>query len=217
MHSHHTSPLEPHSSPEMAAPHSAATRASRRTCAGCGLAKAPNAFRGRGRGQAAPADLCHRCLHHGVENERARLARRQARSLTAEGQRHCSTCQRLRPLTDFDHDTRCTGGRAYICQPCRAAALELRETQEIISIDNLTDEQIVPGTFAHDLRVSVGLAVAHATCPSGHCRSRAEIAAYAGISAESIRRIEQSALAKIRQGVKALLTEAEISLLEVLW
>jgi hypothetical protein len=65
-------------------------------------------------------------------------------------------------------------------------------------------------------RITIGLATAHAACPPGWCRTTHEIADFAGVEAEYIRRIEQRIFRKIRKGLGPLLTEAHIAFLEAL-
>jgi DNA-directed RNA polymerase sigma subunit (sigma70/sigma32) len=77
------------------------------------------------------------------------------------------------------------------------------------------DELLGQNTSEKAQRIALGIAIAHATCPAGHSRSREEIAAYADVSVEAIRRIEQQALRKVRERVEELLREANVDLREV--
>lgn len=55
---------------------------------------------------------------------------------------------------------------------------------------------------SNDTRISLGIAIAHATTPPGRCRTFPEIAAYCGCDQSTVRKICERALKKLRHRLK---------------
>lgn len=112
--------------------------------------------------------------------------RRAARSQT------CQRCAKLLPLGAFRRDARCQSGRRSVCKTC--ASFRGHRPRDL----NVPDEHIPHFTTLRDRRIDLGIAIAHATCAPGECRTREEIAAYTGLTVEAVRQIELRALARMR-------------------
>jgi hypothetical protein len=114
----------------------------------------------------------------------------------ARASRRCPRCRETLPISDFLEDFRCQSGHRRTCRRCEAQ-VEARREQRRAAL-NLPDKLIPRYSTLREERIDLGIAIAHATCPPGQCRTREEIAAYTGLSVEGVRRIEVRALWKMR-------------------
>jgi len=175
-------------------------------CRSCGEEKALLAFHRASEGPEKHSADCRRCT----------LAAKRGRNLAApEGSKQCRHCREVRPMRSFAEDSRCRDGRASICQDCQRAVRAERVDEAPASLET-RDELLGSNTAEKELRTALGIAIAHATCPPGHHRTRFEIAAYAEVSPEAIRRIELQALEKVRRQIERVLEGTDYSLGEVL-
>lgn len=168
-------------------------------CARCHISRHRKAFPMR-HAREASLLVCKHCA--GARDRRGRRP-----TPPPPGCRRCRHCHRAKPLESFVADHRAAEGRRETCQTCltkQRAGTGGKQRQP-----NPGARARVPRKgLAKEQRVSLGIAIAHATCPPGHCRSRVELAAYAGASEATIRRIEEAALRKMRQGLGAVLRAA---------
>jgi hypothetical protein len=130
-----------------------------------------------------------------VKAENAKVRKLQ-RAEKARNARRCRKCRETLPIEDFTPDVRCRFGHRRDCKRCEARL----DAQRDPARDGLylPDNLIPRYSELREERIDLGIAIAHATCPPGHCRTREEIAAYTGLSVESVRRIEVRALWKMR-------------------
>jgi hypothetical protein len=184
-----------------------------RACAGCGVAKRVNAFRRLSPEDAERSAECRSCEKHGAEKNRERLARKTAEP-DKDGYKVCLYCARVQPFAAFARDERCRDGYTLFCDPCLQEA-RLAPDAEALPLE-LADELLALNSEAKDRRASLGIAIAHATCPPGRWRTVEELAAYANMSPRAMLRIERKALEKVRTQVEALLRAAGATLKEVL-
>src|SRR4051794_10817386 len=130
------------------------------------------------------------------EMREAKIAHRAAPPTVA-----CRGCHELKPRGEFPPDHRYGLGCRPLCHKCRAEAHSDDARRDL----NLPDEPLIPPSR---LRVDLGLAIAAATCPPGHCRTQEEIAAFTGLPIATVRAIEIRALAKLRKAADRLLQKA---------
>jgi hypothetical protein len=126
--------------------------------------------------------------------------RDQERKASTPQRRRCQNCRKRRPMAEFAREARGHEEQVAVCQACLAALrAERRERGE--------ESPLVLPCFSERRRhrIDLGIAIAHATCAPGHCRSLEELAAYSGVTVEAMRRIERRALAKMRKQAKGLL------------
>ncbi len=181
-------------------------------CAACALVKPRVAFRRATDGPDPHRNECRSCESRRAAATAAGIAPPVA--TLPPGCKQCRRCGEVRALTAFTHDARTRDSRAPVCRPCHAAARATRQGARLASLEE-PDELLGMNTAEMEQRAALGIAIAHATCPPGHRRTRAEIAAYAGVSSEAIRLIEVNALRKVREQVSAILREAGRTLREV--
>lgn len=162
-----------------------------KTCRTCGAEKPLRAFyRQKGCRDRHRLD-CSTCVKARHKAERTVRA-----STKARGERRCPKCRECLPFADFELDDRCRAGHRRTCRRCERR-LEAKREQRRDGL-NRPDKLIPRHSELRERRIDLGIAVAHATCPPGHCRTREEIAAYTGLSVEAVRRIEVRALWKMR-------------------
>jgi hypothetical protein len=172
-------------------------------CPGCGLRKATSAFPRLKPGEPFRIKIrCRSCERHGGA-ERRREAQRQKILASHPGHKFCVRCHALKPLADYADAVR---GR--LCRACREAQRKARRAEE-----KKTARREAWATPAE--RFIIGLALAHDTCPPGHRRTAAEIAAYCGCREAVIRRIEERALEKVLGPLRKILRKAEMHVREV--
>jgi hypothetical protein len=162
-----------------------------KTCRTCGEDKPLRGFyKQRGCQEPYRAD-CILCQKAEINaNRRARGAAK------ARISRRCRKCRESLPIGDFTADQRCRGGHRRECKRCEVRTEAQREQRR--GKLNLPDKLIPRYSDLREQRIDLGIAIAHVTCPPGHCRSREEIAAYTGLTLEAVRRIEVRALWKMR-------------------
>jgi hypothetical protein len=176
-----------------------------KTCPGCGERKAPTAFRGLKPGEPFRAKIrCRSCESHGGENLR-RAHQREKILRSRPTYKFCRRCDLLTPLAEFRRDRRSADGRGGVCQACR----QTKEKTQQEHVHQARRQQ----TWTK--RRTLGLAIAHATCPPGHRRTLDEIAAYCGCSESAIRWVEEKALEKVLGPLRKILRKASMHVREV--
>jgi hypothetical protein len=119
----------------------------------------------------------------------------------------------MKPLKEFRPDLRCEDNRRSVCLRCNAIAGRIHAAGDF---DLETADHLLPqNSAAREQRISLGIAIAHATCAPGQRRTLDEIAAYAGASAETIRLIEEQALCKVRREFAKVLRHLDLTPEEV--
>jgi hypothetical protein len=174
-------------------------------CPACELEKPLLAFHRTAEGPERHRAVCRSC----------ELAAKRRQPQVPAGSKQCRHCREVRPMRSFAGDTRCRDGRATVCNDCQGAVRSERVGEAPASLEN-PDELLGRNTLEKEQRTALGIAIAYATCPPGHCRSRQELAAYAEVSVEAIRLIESRALEKVQTRVAAVLLETGYTLREVL-
>jgi hypothetical protein len=180
-------------------------------CRACGMLKALNCFH-RANGQSnRRRPNCKRCQ---AARASAGWQRKVAAGSSKLELKRCRRCSEIKPQTEFLPDNRCSGGRRReICLRCQAAAEAYRESAPL---DLMTPDELIPlNSETHERRIDLGIAIAHATCPPGYRRTCEEIAAYANVSEETIRLIEEQALYKVRRRFTEVMQELGLSREEV--
>ena len=196
-----------------------------KTCRSCGREKPLRAFYQQRRCAKRHQRLdCKACTKAETQKRRERRERSMP-----PAELRCLACRSMHPVDRFALDRRFRSGRAPICAICaeeREAARQERILQR--KMQRAANPEDAPATLEmpetpmspvqhygalREARIDLGLAIAQATCPAGHCRSREEIAAYTGLSVEGVRRIELRALAKMRAQAQWLLIELELEAL----
>ncbi|HEV7406621.1 MAG TPA: hypothetical protein VGO11_26965 [Chthoniobacteraceae bacterium] len=169
-----------------------------KTCRTCGEEKPLRAFYQQRRGRKRYRKDCIACVKAEVN-----AARKVRQANKDRGSRRCPQCRETLPIADFLEDLRCRSGHRKICKRCEAQ-LEARRAERREAL-NRPDKLIPRHSDLRERRIDLGIAIAHATCPPGHCRTREEIAAYTGLTVEAVRRIEVRALWKMRLRVQKAL------------
>jgi hypothetical protein len=164
-----------------------------KTCRACGQEKPLRAFYKQYGCRERHRLDCILCVKARTNAARAVRDARKARE-----SRRCPKCHETLPITDFLEDDRCRAGHRRDCKRCEARRDEKREGDPRRAALNLPDKLIPRYSALREERIDLGIAIAHATCPPGQCRTREEIAAYTGLTLEAVRRIEVRALWKMR-------------------
>jgi hypothetical protein len=199
--------------PSQAEPAPVGARCRTKRCVNCGVLKEINSFPLIRGPVNRRRPYCKRCY---TERSAGGWRRRVAESDTSLQHKRCGRCEEIKPQTAFPADSRCADGRRRgLCLRCQAEVEAFREAAKVDL--NAPDECLRQRSEAYEQRVDLGIAIAHATCPPGHCRTLEEIAAYADVSREAIRLIEEQALCKVRRRYAELikelgLTEEEVAL-----
>jgi hypothetical protein len=161
-----------------------------KTCRTCGEEKSLRSFYVQRDCRELHRLDCIPCVR--AQHKAARAIRRAQERDT----RRCRKCRETLPIDDFAQDARHRSRHRRVCKWCEAL-LESRRDQRRDAL-NLPDELIPRYSALREARIDLGIAIAHATCPPGQCRTREEIAAYTGLTLEAVRRIEVRALWKMR-------------------
>lgn len=164
-----------------------------KTCRACGEEKPLRAFYKQYGCHDRNRVDCIPCVKARTNAARAVRAANKARE-----SRRCPKCRETLPITDFLEDLRCRAGHRRHCKRCEARLDDKREREQRREALNLPDKLIPRHSALREERIDLGIAIAHATCPPGQCRTREEIAAYTGLTLEAVRRIEVRALWKMR-------------------
>src|SRR4051812_33926883 len=138
-----------------------------KTCPGCGRRKAATAFPKLKPGEPFREKIrCRNCERHGGAALRREL-QRQARAAANPGHKFCTKCDALKPHRHSLLDARSNDGRATICIACRRIESKARRAAE-------REPQRSAAAIRRDERISLGIALAHATSPPRHRSSRAD-------------------------------------------
>lgn len=176
----------------------------RRKCGWCGQIKASSAFRRLKPGEPVPAKpRCRSCERHGSAAARKPV-------ITPSG-KSCVRCRQEQDLAHFPKDARSSDRRGGVCQGCRRARAAERDREKATAAGLPARTRAA----ASEVRISLGIAIAHATCPPGWHRTRHELATYCGCSETKIRTIEERALRKVKPWLAELLRKAGMTVREV--
>lgn len=142
----------------------------------------------------------------------------------------CRTCGTLRPIHQFFRDWRSPARFRPDCKLCHSRRTHGTRGNERppAAPPAATAPPPPPPTPADPApepplsqrgrrrrRMDLGIAIAHSTCRPGERRTYEEIAAYANVTPEAIRRLERQALAKLRPHLAAALQSLGLKLREV--